>query len=196
MSGARHRKNRPGRGSLALIGAFLVSSALIRMGTEAGQAWALQSNDDASDSASSETQTFESPTDTLALLKALQAREHKLKLRERQFEDRMQALSIADQQIEKRLAALVQAEETLRATIALSERASEDDLSKLTSVYESMKPKDAAALFEEMAPEFAAGFLGRMSPPAAAGIMAGLSPHAAYTVSVILAGRNAEVPRE
>ena len=57
-----------------------------------------------------------------------------------------------------------------------------------------MKPKDAAALFEEMSPEFAAGFLGLMRADAAALIMTGLEPTTAYSISVILAGRNANVP--
>jgi flagellar motility protein MotE (MotC chaperone) len=46
-----------------------------------------------------------------------------------------------------------------------------------------------------MDPDFAAGFLGRMRPAAAAGIMAGLSPQKAYTISVLLAGRNAQAPK-
>ena len=62
-------------------------------------------------------------------------------------------------------------------------------------IHENMKPKDAAALFEEMAPEFAAGFLGRMRPDAAGAVMAGLDPKTAYTISVLLAGRNADVPK-
>jgi flagellar motility protein MotE (MotC chaperone) len=66
----------------------------------------------------------------------------------------------------------------------------------LTAVYETMKPKDAAALFEAMQPEFAAGFLGRMRPEAAGAILAGMSPEAAYAASLLLAGRNAAVPRD
>jgi hypothetical protein len=46
-----------------------------------------------------------------------------------------------------------------------------------------------------MDPEFAAGFLGRMRPDAAGAVMAGLSAEKAYAVSVILAGRNAGVPK-
>lgn len=188
---------RPGRGSLFLIGTFLISSAIVRVGSEAGQAFAREDNSGVSaEKHLSDPLTCEAAPDVKALLNALQKREHNLKLREQQIDGRMQALSVADQEITRKLAGLVRAEEELRSMIALSDKAAEDDLSKLTSVYESMKPKDAAALFEEMAPEFAAGFLGRMNPGAAAGIMAGLSPQAAYTVSVILAGRNAEVPRE
>ena len=108
----------------------------------------------------------------------------------------MQALSVADQTIARKLAALTEAEEKLRATLALADTAAEDDLIRLTAVYQNMKPAEAAALFEEMDPQFAAGFLGRMDPAAAAGVLAGLSPQAAYSVSVILAGRNANVPKD
>ena len=94
------------------------------------------------------------------------------------------------------MSALVEAEQKLAGTMALAESAAEDDLGKLTAVYESMKPKDAAALFSEMQPEFAAGFLGRMRPDAAAQVMTGLSPDVAYSISVVMAGRNASAPTE
>jgi len=103
---------------------------------------------------------------------------------------------VADGEVTRKLAALEDAEGRLRSLIALSETAAEDDLLRLTQVYETMKPKDVAALFEEMDPKFAAGFIGRMKPEAAAGVMAGMTPDAAYTISVILAGRNANTPTE
>ena len=83
----------------------------------------------------------------------------------------------------------------MRATLSLADEASEKDILRLTSVYENMKPKDAAILFEQMEPNFAAGFLGRMRPDIAAEILSGLSPEVAYSISVILAGRNANVPK-
>jgi flagellar motility protein MotE (MotC chaperone) len=88
------------------------------------------------------------------------------------------------------------AEEELKATLALADGAAEDDIARLTAVYQAMKPKDAAALFETMSPEFAAGFLGRMPPDSAAAILSGMSSEAAYGISVIVAGRNADVPKE
>lgn len=129
------------------------------------------------------------------LLKTLQMREAKLKKTEEQIALRAKALNVADQEIERRIKALEKAEEKLRDTMALAGSASENDLTQLTAVYENMKPKDAAALFEAMEPEFAAGFLARMKAPSAASVMAGLSPKAAYSISVILAGRNANVPK-
>jgi flagellar motility protein MotE (MotC chaperone) len=57
-----------------------------------------------------------------------------------------------------------------------------------------MDAADAAALFSQMDPGFAAGFLGRMQADAAAGVMAELDPGVAYTISVLIATRNASAP--
>ena len=108
----------------------------------------------------------------------------------------MAALALAESAIASRLAEMQSVEAKLAATLSLADGAAEKDLARLTAVYEAMKPKDASALFETMAPEFAAGFLGRMRPDAAALVMTGLSPKAAYGISVLLAGRNALVPKE
>lgn len=105
----------------------------------------------------------------------------------------LRAASLA---LDKQMEELAAAEAQLRDLIAMVSTASENDVSQLTSVYENMKPKEAAALFEEMAPDFAAGFLARMRPEQAARILAGLQPSTAYSVSAILAGRNANAPTE
>ena len=94
------------------------------------------------------------------------------------------------------LARLETAEAELRATISVANAAAETDIARLTSVYENMKAENAAPLFQQMEPSFAAGFLGRMRPDAAAAILATLDPELAYTISVVLAGRNADVPVE
>ena len=110
--------------------------------------------------------------------------------------DRLQALRITDREVTQKIAALEEAETDLRQTLSIAETAAEDDIKRLTEVYERMKPKQAAALFEQMDPSFATGFIARMRPEAAAAIMAGLSPQAAHTFSVVMAGRNADVPTE
>lgn len=183
-----------------IVSFLLISSAAVRMSGEAGRAFALAAEDAQAHSsdgvvASAEHQSCEPSPDIAGMLEAFRSREDRLKAREAEIADRMQALAVADTEIERKLAALTEAEQSLRATLALADSAAEDDLTRLTSVYESMKPKEAAALFEQMDPEFAAGFMGRMQPAAAAGVMAGLQPATAYTISVILAGRNANVPK-
>lgn len=198
MRRARRRPARPRvRGALVLIAALLVTSALVRLGGGAGQAVARASVEAVATIPETHApETCERPQDLQAMLSALQARETRLEEREAALADRMQALQIADGEVTRRLAALQEAEESLRATLEIAETAAEDDLGRLTKVYETMKPKQAAALFEQMDPRFAAGFLARMRPEAAAEIMAGLTPAAAHMFSVVLAGRNADVPSE
>ena len=130
------------------------------------------------------------------MLTELLRREEAIERREKIVQDREKALEIADLAIAGRLITLREAEDALRATVAVADNAAEADLTRLTDVYQNMKPKDAAALFETMDPIFAAGFLSRMPPDTAAGVMAGLNPEAAYTISVVMAGRNALAPQE
>jgi flagellar motility protein MotE (MotC chaperone) len=194
----RFKLRNNGRGSILLICCLLLGSAAIRLGGEAGKAVATenpfpgQPEETASESAPDQTLPAGEVSE---MLRAFQQREERIARLEREIELRQKALSIADEEIEKRLKLLEQAEDSLRSMLSFADTAAENDLTTLTSVYENMKAKDAAALFEEMEPAFAAGFLSRMRPAAAAGIMAGLSPEKAYTISVILAGRNADAPK-
>lgn len=183
-------KRRAGRGTLHIIGGLLIASALVRIGAHAGPAVANEAED-----VPAPPPAVAEP-DTSALLSALQAREARLAEREGQLRDRMQAMRVAEIEIEDKLNALRAAEEALSATIAQADSAATTDLTQLATVYENMKPKEAAALFEEMPPQFAAGFLGMMQAEAAALIMTELSPETAYAFSVVLAGRNANVPTQ
>ncbi len=199
-----------GRGVLLVLSCLLIGSALLRIGGTAGQAVAqalTQPMKPDLGTASKEESTIEQETQSTVdapiqdrtqvsrLLTTLKKREEKVKALEKQLAMRQKALEVADAEIEKRLLSLQEAEASLRSTLALADGAAEEDLSRLTQVYENMKPKEAAELFETMEPDFAAGFLGRMRPDAAAAVMAGLSPEIAYSISVILAGRNATAPK-
>lgn len=203
-SAAKQRRRRLiGRGTLWLIAFLFLASGLLRLGGEAGLATAREL---AALTQGEDHGAIPPPGDLAALcgteadiaevLARLRDREARLAEREAALEDRLQVLAVAERQIQANLTALVQAETELEATMALADSAAEDDLARLTAVYENMKPREAAPLFEAMDPQFAAGFLGRMRPDAAAAIMAGLAPQTAYSFSVILAGRNASVPTE
>jgi flagellar motility protein MotE (MotC chaperone) len=220
----RARKPRLRSGTLVALTALLFGSAVLRIGVEAapsltrddaageqGDAPAaaprlvsgaqdssprlVSGAQDTDDQSLRQLADGEEP-DFSQMLRAFQARDAALRRKERELQDRMRALEVTDAAVDARLATLIEAEERLRRTLARADGASEDDLSRLTDVYEKMKPKEAALLFEEMDPDFAAGFLARMNPDIAAGIMAGMSPRAAYTVSVVLAGRHVKVPKE
>ena len=128
-------------------------------------------------------------------LSAIRDRQKELDTRAARLERRLQAVREAERKMAAEREALLAAERKLAATLARADKAAEKDLARLTAVYENMKPRVAAELFAKMAPEFAAGFMGRMRPEAAAAIMSAIPPARAYAISVILAGRNANVPR-
>ena len=196
----RRKMNRrsSGRGSILFMSALLIGSAALRISVGAGAAVA---EADFANQLLLPTSTVEEqskPADRAklgTLLEALSAREAHIAEKEEKLKVRAKALDVAQIEVERRLDALEQAEERLSATLARAQTAAEDDLARLTTVYENMKPKEAAALFEAMEPEFAAGFLARMRPDVAAKVMSGLDPQVAYSISAILAGRNALAPK-
>ncbi|WP_353473620.1 hypothetical protein PVT71_06150 [Salipiger sp. H15] len=192
-----------GRGVLAVLGALLVASALVRIGT--GAAHALDSlPKEAAASPDAAAVAQEAPAvpgacvgekDLGPALEALRAREAQVAQRETEMRDRAQALNVAQTTIDRKLAEMEASEQRLRATLAMAETAAENDVAQLTQVYANMKPREASAVFSQMEPDFAAGFLGRMRPDAAAAILSGMDPQLAYTISVMLAGRNANAPK-
>lgn len=179
-------------GALVVLALLFASSGALRLGSDLGAALAANS-DLPTENLPAEPDSCEAPP--AALAQALKAREDDLAAREVMIKDRLAALDLAEAAINKRLEELAAAEENLKKTISIADGAAEQDLGTLTSVYEAMKPADAARLFAAMAPEFAAGFLSRMQPASAAAILAGMTPEQAYSISVLIAGRNALAPK-
>lgn len=179
-----------------VIAGLFIASGIVRFAGGTAEAIALEMGE-VTTAESHKEEKHPADADLLdQVFSELRDREEALNAREDALEKRAQELEGVSQTARLQLEELSLAEERLRETLALARRAAENDVSQLTSVYASMKPKEAAAVFEEMAPEFAAGFLGRMPPEAAGRIIAGLKPSTAYSISVILAGRNVKVPTE
>ncbi len=195
-------KKKPTKpGVLLVVICLFMGSAVVRaiIGADEAIAQATEPKVDLKGAINSRAPENETPSDERArlanLLAILQEKQESLDAKESEQNDRELALNTAESEMADRLRELQKSEEELRRTTVLANGAAETDLSRLTSVYENMKPKDAATLFEAMEPDFAAGFLGRMRADAAAKIMAGLSPEFAYMISVIVAGRNANAPK-
>jgi flagellar motility protein MotE (MotC chaperone) len=177
MSRLRPRFRLRPRGTLAVIAALLVTSALVRLGDGAGRAMAR--GDATAATGGAAPAQCEPPADLQRLLDEMTAREARLAEAEAALADRRKALALVDAEVARKLDELAAVEASLRRTLAIAETAAEDDIAQLTKVYETMKPRQAAALFEQMEARFAAGFLAR------------ISPESAHTISVVLAGRNA-----
>ena len=184
------RRRRQGRGALGIVAILLACGGALRLGDGIGSALAqVRSAQPAATSAAS------CPAPPVALAAALSSREEKVKADEAAIAQREAALALANQAISKRLGELQAAEDQLKRTVSIANGASEKDLAQLTAVYAAMKPADAAKLFNQMDPAFSAGFLARMQPQAAAAILAGMTEEAAYSVSALIAGRNAKAPK-
>jgi flagellar motility protein MotE (MotC chaperone) len=188
-------QNRPNK-ILPILCVLLLISAVVRLGSVAGPANALVSDEPASEQIMEPVKSCEAALDFGMVTAALTRREATLTKAEKAIAVRRQALSVAGAEIDRKMTELMAAESALKDTLTLADSAAENDLIKLTEVYENMKSKDATAVFEHMDHDFAAGFLGRMSASAAAGILAGLAPEKAYAISVILAARNSKLVSE
>ena len=188
---SRRRRPRPARRARVLpaLSALFVLAAGLRAVSGLGMAMA-------QDPIPAVAALRSSPLSDAQLTLEIRERERSVNQREADLQEREALLAAAQQRVQAQIDALQSAEAELSATMAQADRAAEDDIARLVSVFEAMEPEQAAAVFSEMDPEFAAGFLGRLSPTSAAAILAGLDPRQAYGFSAILAGRNALVPRE
>jgi len=182
-------------GTISVIVGLFLASGLIRI-AEVAPAIAEEMLPDPAAPEHMEMASAEPAPDMPAMLKALQDREAQIAEREAYIDRRMQTLAVAEQRIREQMAALTEAEAKLAATLALADNATEEDVARLTEVYQRMKPAEAAGIFETMDIQFAAGFFSRMRPEASAAIMANLPADLAYSISVVMAGRNANAPRE
>ncbi|WP_299286944.1 hypothetical protein [uncultured Tateyamaria sp.] len=182
-------------GSTLIISSLLVSSAFLRFGTDTGAAIAQTTmsvmETDVVSTENDTSKQADASSGSAQLLEALLKREAEVERQEAALAQRENNLKATKAEVERRIGVLEASEARLRQMITQAEATAEDDVLRLTTVYENMKPKDAAALFETMEPEFAAGFLARMQPEAAAKLLAGLNPETAYSISAIVAGRNA-----
>jgi len=181
-------------GTISVIVGLFLASGLIRM-AEIAPAFAEEMLPDTAPEAM-EMASAEHVPDMPALLKAIQEREAQIAEREAYIDRRMQTLAVAEQRIREQMDALTEAESKLAATLSLADNATEEDVARLTEVYQRMKPTEAAGIFETMDIQFAAGFFSRMRPESSAAIMANLPADLAYSISVVMAGRNANAPRE
>jgi flagellar motility protein MotE (MotC chaperone) len=180
--------DRPAIGGLALIAACFVASAGLRL-TESG--WALAEELAAAEQAADEPAPA---AETDALLAAIREREAALDAEAARLADRAQTLKVAETKLAEQLAAFEQAQKNLEATLAMADQAAEKDLARMTAVYESMKPDDAAKIFDRMDTGFAAGLLARMRPEIAADVLTAMNADAAYAVTLTIASRNSGVP--
>ena len=185
-AGGGERMGERRLGGIGLIVVCFFGSAALRLTDDN---WALAEG--IGDAAAGETKPAQ---DGQALLTAIGERQAQLDAEEKRLADRKQSLSVAEQKLQEQLAAFAKAQANLEKTLASADQAAEKDIARMTTVYEAMKPAEAAKIFEKMDVSFAAGLLARMRPEAAASVLGGMAPESAYAVTLTIASRNHGVP--
>ncbi len=112
--------------------------------------------------------------------------------REDEMKENESAFAAIRLRLDKQLLAINAAKASLDENIFKRTEQAQEDLSHLTQMYQSMKPKQAAKIFNEMDVNFAAGFLREMKGAHAGLILSNMNTKKAYQISLVLASRSAK----
>jgi flagellar motility protein MotE (MotC chaperone) len=187
---ARPPRQAAAIGGVALIAFCFAASALLRLG-DFGMALA----QDAVGALPAGVAGCE-PADPDGLLAAIRTREAQLAAEADRIAERQQTLHVAETKLAEQLASFEAARAGLEATLALAEDAAENDIARLTTVYERMKPEEAARILGRMDIAFASGLVARMKPEIAAEVLTRMESDSAYAITLTIASRHARVPVE
>lgn len=112
--------------------------------------------------------------------------------REDEMKEKESAFKAIRLRLDKQSLAINAAKASLDDNILKRTEQAQKDLSHLTQMYQSMKPKQAAKIFNEMDVNFAAGFLREMKGAHAGLILSNMNTKKAYRISLVLASRGAK----
>lgn len=124
-----------------------------------------------------------------ALLERLGERREELQQRGRDLDTRGRLLENAEKRLEGRLQELRTLEERGEAAAARRGDTETGALKNLVTMYESMKPKEAARVFERLPQDVLVPVVTGMNPRKMAEVLAAMSPESAERLTVALASR-------
>lgn len=145
-------------------------------------------------SSAKETDTADSSSQCLTgdVLEVLQADRLKLTEKLAAVKTREQTLATLQTKLNAQMAQIEAANDVLEVRIKQMAVTANEDITHLVKMYQVMKPKQAAEIFDSMDPAFAAGFLRQMNSERAGMIMANMDSRKSYSISVIMAAKNAK----
>lgn len=134
------------------------------------------------------TQAGMSPNE-LNILQSLGQRRAELDQREQGLNSRQQLIDAADSKLDARITQLQSLKGQIQALIDQATKTSADDTVRMVKVYESMKPKDAAAVLTTMSDEVRLPIAAGMKDRALAAILGAMTPDAARDLTEKLTNR-------
>jgi flagellar motility protein MotE (MotC chaperone) len=107
--------------------------------------------------------------------------------REKELLKHQKLLEITDRRVREQVAKLKLMKEEIVESAKLADSSIRKESKRLISIYEKMKPKEAAIIFNEMSPNVAAELLRTMKEDQSSAILAKMEPKNAYNVTLALA---------
>lgn len=123
----------------------------------------------------------------VALLQRLAERREELDRRAKQLETRENLLTAAEKRVDQRIVKLTAIENTVAKLIDTFDKQEEGRIKKLVQVYETMKPKDAAAIFNQLDMDVLQQVAKRMDEAKFAEILGKMTADAAKKLTVEMA---------
>jgi flagellar motility protein MotE (MotC chaperone) len=130
-----------------------------------------------------------------AVLERLQSRRQELDTRNRELEMRENLLKAAEKRLEAKVAELKGAESRVNIAMGTRDKVGAERFKSIVSMYENMKPKDAARIFDRLDMRILIDVSTEMNPRKMSEIMAQMSPDAAERLTVELANRANAQPK-
>jgi len=130
-----------------------------------------------------------------AILESLQNRRKQLDQRSRDLEMRENLLKAAEKRVETKVNELKDVEARVKNDMGTRDEAEQKRFKGIISMYENMKPKDAARIFDRLDMKILVSVSTYMNPRNMSDILAQMTPEAAERLTVELANRANPDPR-
>ena len=129
-----------------------------------------------------------------ALLERLFERRTELDARAKEMDMRESLLAAAEKRLESRIAQLKQLEAQFNEQARIKDESETARLKNLITMYENMKPKDAARIFDRLDMRILVEVATQINPRRMSDILAQMTPESAERLTVELASRSKDKP--
>ena len=123
----------------------------------------------------------------IVVLRSLQARRETLDAREGEIGTREAAAGAAEARLNEQIAELKALETQVQGLLAQMDAKADERMASLVKSYESMKPKDAAAIFNGMEDQLLTDIAKSMKPATLAAVLSSMQPKRAEMLTRLLA---------
>ncbi|WP_306257709.1 MotE family protein [Pararhizobium sp. IMCC21322] len=123
----------------------------------------------------------------LSILESLRGRRKELMQREEELQLRENLIEAAEGRLESRIGQLEALEQRLQAATEAELGARKEELRGLVTMYETMKPKEAARIFDRLQMDVLIDVVLAMNPRKMASVLASMNPEAAQRLTIEMA---------